>query len=76
MSAEQTPAGSLREQIDEARRLVHDAETDLDDAVARLRPALIGDKRLSNAAMDRSFEKLRAARDRLSELNKRLAALG
>jgi hypothetical protein len=67
---------SLQARIDEANRVVRAAEAELEEAVAQLAPVQLGDKRVSSEALDRSFEKLKAARVLVAQLGRILAARG
>ncbi len=64
----------LQARIDEANRVVRAAEAELEEAVAQLAPVQLGDKRVSSEALDRSFEKLKAARVLVAQLGRILAA--
>jgi hypothetical protein len=68
-------ADGLRTKIAEAKRLLGQAESDLDEEVGHLRPVLAGDKHMSSDALERSFERLISARRALSALEALLAEL-
>jgi hypothetical protein len=70
------PLPELREKIAGANRLLKLAEDELDRAVQQLSPVLIGDKRMSSQALDTAFDKLRAARRTVSELDELLSTKG
>jgi hypothetical protein len=70
------PLPELREKIAGANRLLKLAEDELDRAVQQLSPVLIGDKRMSSQALDTAFDKLRAARRTVSDLDDLLSGDG
>jgi hypothetical protein len=65
---------ALRSRIADANRLLETAETEMSEAVQQLAPVLVGDKRMTSAALDRSFRKLRDARSLIADLEKMLAS--
>jgi hypothetical protein len=67
-------AALLRDKIADAAKLLRIAEQDLEHAVATLKPVLIGDKRMATESLESSFERLRAARRLVTDLEALLAA--
>jgi hypothetical protein len=65
----------LRSKIEEAKRLLRLAEDDLQEGVTKLAPVLIGDKRTTTVALERSFARLKAARKVVLDLEMLLASL-
>lgn len=74
MAADEKVGGGLLAQVDEAKRLLTLAETELNEAVAQLAPADKGDKRFSSPMVDVALDKLITARNRLAEARKLLDA--
>ena len=64
----------LRSRIADANHLLEAAETEMSQAVDQLAPVLVGDKRMTSEALDRSFRKLRDARALIADLEKMLTA--
>jgi hypothetical protein len=64
----------LRSRITDANRLLEAAETEMSQAVEQLAPVLVGDKRMTSEALDRSFRKVRDARTLIADLEKMLTA--
>lgn len=76
MTETPTPLALLRSQIAEANRLLREAEGDLEREVSQLAPAPKGDKQIGTEALERSFQRLVAARRVLTDLERLLAASG
>lgn len=66
----------LKEQVAEANRLLREAETDLEGEVKQLAPVQSGDKQVGTEGLERSFQRLIAARQVLTNLEQLLATSG
>ena len=74
MSSFEERVALLRSRINDANRMLTEAEAEMEVAIGQLEPVLLGDKRMSSQALDQSFRKLKTARQLVADLEGMLAA--
>lgn len=64
----------LHGQIEEAKRTLAEAETEVTSAISGLEPVLFADNRMSTIAIDRSVQKMKATHALIADLERSVAS--